>query len=132
MKEFTTKRQCLGLLGEKLAYRWLLQKGYIIHSVNYSCRKGEIDIICELSGVTHFVEVKSVLQRNDSETTYNPAENVTRKKVLRLLSTIYDYRSSHMVSPNWVLDVVCVFIANDKKQARVQVFENILAYILTD
>jgi putative endonuclease len=49
----------LGKLGEDLAVKYLINKGYRILQRNYRYRKAEIDIIARKDGVLAIVEVKS-------------------------------------------------------------------------
>lgn len=47
-----------GEAGERLALKYLKDKGYNILDVNYTCKLGEIDIIAETWGILVFIEVK--------------------------------------------------------------------------
>ncbi|MFQ5472424.1 MAG: YraN family protein [Dehalococcoidia bacterium] len=52
-------RRGLGDLGERLAERHLLAKGYRILERNFRIREGEIDLIAEVGGTLVFVEVRA-------------------------------------------------------------------------
>lgn len=73
-------RNKTGKCGEDLASCVLESKGYIICARNFSCRIGEVDIICFKDDEIHFVEVKT---RTDNGLQY-PAEAVDRRKQDRI------------------------------------------------
>ncbi|KKS22640.1 MAG: hypothetical protein UU80_C0004G0030 [candidate division WWE3 bacterium GW2011_GWA1_41_8] len=47
-----------GKLGEEIAAKYLIGKGYRIVERNWNCRWGELDIIASKGDTTVFVEVK--------------------------------------------------------------------------
>lgn len=53
------RRRKFGNRGEDLATVFFISKGFEVVERNWNCRAGEIDLICEKNGVTHFVEVKT-------------------------------------------------------------------------
>ncbi len=59
-KVFTSKSQQKGELGEKIACKYLISKGFSILDRNYTVFQGEIDIIAMYSDTVVFVEVKSL------------------------------------------------------------------------
>lgn len=52
-------RHKLGKLGEDLAVKYLIARGYTVLHRNYRYRKAEIDVIARKNGVLAIVEVKS-------------------------------------------------------------------------
>ena len=48
-----------GIIGEKLAQGFLINKGYEILDTNFFSRNGEIDIIAQKDNIIVFVEVKT-------------------------------------------------------------------------
>ena len=80
----------LGILGEKIAEKYLKNKGYEILDKNYSFRisgnpqKGEIDIVAKKSDIISFVEVK--LLRNPAML-ISPEEKVDFWKQRKLVKT---------------------------------------------
>ncbi|MFH1245906.1 MAG: YraN family protein [Candidatus Omnitrophota bacterium] len=84
-------RSRLGKKGEMLARKFLRGKGYKIIAVNFSCRYGEIDLICRDRDVTVFVEVKT-----RSNCFYGlPQHSIGTKKINRLFSTAQFYISNY-------------------------------------
>lgn len=53
------RNQSIGIQGEEFAVRYLKNKGFKIKERNFRTRWGEIDIIAQKGGDTHFVEVKT-------------------------------------------------------------------------
>ena len=85
----TSSRIELGAKGEKLAIRYLKNRGYRIVQRNYRCKLGEIDIIAEHGVDLVFIEVKT---RSDSS--YGSAvESVTPYKQKQLAKVALEYIS---------------------------------------
>jgi putative endonuclease len=80
------RRKQLGKLGENLAKRLLVNKGYRFLTANFSCRWGEIDLIFQDHETIVFVEVKCRYSSRFGV----PEEAVNRKKLSSLEKTI-DY-----------------------------------------
>ena len=72
---------------EKIAEKYMLENNFNIKDKNFSCRLGEIDIIAEKDGVTHFIEVKG---RIDTRYGY-PRESVTTYKQKRIIAAAKYY-----------------------------------------
>ena len=81
------ERRAFGNRGEDLAVAFCLSHGYRIVDRNWSCRMGEIDLIAEQNGVTHFIEVKT---RRTTEFG-NPEESITSTKLQHLRRAIEMY-----------------------------------------
>ena len=127
----------IGKLGEDIATEFLQSKGYKVIHKNYWKPYGEIDIICEKQGVTHFVEVKSVscemsnpshvpgssYEVGRSGENIRPEENIHKNKLRRLGNVIQAYIVTFHVK-GWVFDVVVVYIDKESKKAGVRVLEN--------
>jgi len=125
-----TKSANVGIVGEDTACRYLENKGFSIKCRNYRQKWGEIDIIGYKSGITHFIEVKTV-SRNLSvarETlgNYRPEDNVHTWKIQRLSRTIQTYMFSKKIEGNWQFDVITVYLDLDNKMAKVEMMENLV------
>lgn len=72
---------------EKIAKRYLLDRGYEIIEENFTCRFGEIDIIASKDFRLHFIEVKG---RKNTEHGY-PREAVTPAKQKRIIKAAKYY-----------------------------------------
>jgi len=129
MKQFISKTQKTGELGENICAAYLIKLGFSISERNYSTKNGEIDIIAIKNDVTHFIEVKSIsLKKSVSHETYNPAENLTKQKYQKIVLTVGDYLSENNVSheTNWQIDLYCIYIDQNKKNHKVSVLENLI------
>jgi len=117
--KFSEKRR-IGNIGEDLAEKFLVKRGYKIIERNYLKKFGELDIIAASENIRHFVEVKSIVshennyesvsrivsqnsftinnfeievsqETNDDENCYLPEDNVNYHKQKRILRTIETY-----------------------------------------
>jgi putative endonuclease len=122
----------IGYLGESVACKFLIQKGYHILERNYRIAVGEIDIIAKKDGVLRFIEVKSVSRESSQDISreindYRPEELVHRKK----LETIAKVASFYVEGTQWEqedyqIDVVAVYLNVEKRMARCRLTENVL------
>lgn len=55
----TQYKQQVGNFGQKLARRYLLEKGYVVLAEHYCIRGGEIDLIAQEKQEIAFIEVKT-------------------------------------------------------------------------
>jgi len=72
----------IGQLGESIAEKHLINKGYKILERNWRFKKAEIDLIAKQDDVLVFVEVKTRLRQGVT----NPAAAVNQKKQLLIFS----------------------------------------------
>ena len=124
----------IGKLGEDLAVKWLVDKGYQMVTRNYRKPFGEIDIVArETKGRIHFIEVKSVsyetrdlLEYAVSHETWRPEEMVHREKQRRFKNIIQTWLSE---SPNIIdfqIDIITVRLVPREKYARISIIENVI------
>lgn len=151
MKRFTSQTQQIGKIGEDVAVKYLINKGFIVIDRNYTQKIGEIDVICRKDSVIHFIEVKTIVKRNnlvsrvttykkpfkktgvscetptDTET-YNPFENITRHKLRKFSRTIAWYLAEKHVSreTRWQIDAIAVFLNYNTRIANVNVLWNVI------
>ena len=59
-KVFTSKTQKTGEIGENIAVRFLVKRGFTVVDRNYTKKWGEIDIVAEKADKIYFIEVKSM------------------------------------------------------------------------
>jgi putative endonuclease len=83
----TFARQALGKMGEELACRELLERGYAILERGYRTDAGELDIVAKDGDYFVFVEVKA---RQDGSFG-DPEEAVTLRKQQKLVWMATDY-----------------------------------------
>lgn len=114
-----------GILGEDIAERFLVKRGFSIKSRNFTKKWGEIDIVAEKGGVTHFVEVKSVTREKDGASAHYPEERIDERKQERLRRVIQSYILKKKIH-TWQVDVIAVFINASDKTATVRVTEDVV------
>jgi len=120
----------VGNFGERIAEKYLRDKGYQILDKNYSFRtpgnpkKGEIDIIAKKSDIISFVEVKL---SHDSEIPVSPEERVNFFKQRKLVKTAESWLMVKKIPLNskWQIDVISVMM--DKGKAKISHFENAIS-----
>ena len=105
-----------GADAENIAKAFLQNSGFEIVGCNYFTRYGEIDIIAKKDFVYHFIEVKS--GKN-----FNPLQNVTPKKLSRIVDSIHIYLADSALDVEFCVDVVVI------KNGEIEFFENISAQI---
>lgn len=109
-----TGKQDLGQLGENIACRYLVEKGYKIVERNFRKLWGEIDIIAKARDKTLvFVEVKTVRQYND-DSIITAESQLTKAKLQKLQRTasLYAGHYPELVNDNkgWQIDLLALTI----------------------
>lgn len=154
MKLEPTQKQVVGNLGEEIASRFLINKGFEIVDRNYRKKFGEIDIVAKKEEIIHFVEVKTVsrdnlkdpisqvedkdtfrpktnsefVRSNNPEDCFRPEDNVHPWKLKRLSRAIQVYLAEHKLGEEtfWQFDVITVLLDVKNKIARVKILEDII------
>ena len=121
MKHFTSETQKKGKYGEKICKKYLLSAGYDVIEENFSNSMGEIDLICTKNNRIYLIEVKSVMYNSQlvSHETYNPFENITKKKINKLKRCFFSYLRYSNVSYetfHFIASAVKVDLLNIKHQ----------------
>jgi putative endonuclease len=111
----TMHNRILGLRGERLAERHLVQLGARLLTRNYRIPFGEIDLVMEDDGELVAVEVKTRVV-GDLE---QPEEAVNGRKLRRIAQalTAYAAGTGYLETP-WRIDVVAIEIAEDQSVLR--------------
>lgn len=129
---YSKKRQ-LGNLGEEIAKKFLVKRGFKILEQNYLKKWGELDIVAKFGGILRFVEVKTTTLNLESvslETSnkYRPEEKVHEAKLKRICRAIETYLCEKDVSHEtpWQIDVIVVYLDPFNKKARVKFIENVV------
>ena len=121
----TTQKRKFGDLGEKVAARYLKNKGYEILETNYQNnsgrRLGEIDIIAKdlERNELVFVEVKTREYFKFKDTL--PEENITPFKLRKLAKIAETYlKTKKLFNENFRFDAISVWLDLDSKKAKVK------------
>lgn len=137
MVDKRTQKRKTGDIGENIACRFLMKRGFEIIEQNYNKKWGEIDIIARKGEKLHFIEVKSVtrdsLEHVSPETdAYRPEDNLHSWKLKRLSRVIQTYllgykgNSDVTHETDWQFDVVVVYLDLKSLQAKVNYMEDII------
>ncbi len=113
-----------GDAGEKIAEKYLLEKGYEIIDRNYRKPYGEIDLIAKKDKVLVFIEVKT----RDRKHVYNflPEQSVNRSKThkIKKVCQVYLLEKHYRPDQEWQIDILAISIDMESKKARVRHMEN--------
>lgn len=97
----------IGLIGEKLAVRYIREKAYNVLACNYTTRLGEIDIIAKQGNTIVFIEVKT----RTTNTFGTPSEAVDyrkQEKIQKISQQYILYKNLHKSCFNYRFDVIAV------------------------
>ncbi len=136
-KVFTSKTQKIGEIGENIAVKFLMKRGFSILDRNYTKKWGEIDIIAEKLEKLYFIEVKSVSRETLKDVThetldqYKPEDNMHPWKLKRMSRTIQTYLLSKNSDEktkelDWQVDLLVVFLCLKDKNAKIKVVSDII------
>jgi len=122
----------LGILGERVAKKYLLGKGYKILDRNYykklsNVSKGEIDIVARKDKTISFIEVKTAIAVPEgTQEDFFPEDrfNFKKQKQLIKLSQIWLAEKKIPLDSRWQIDVIGVLIDINSKKAKIRYFEN--------
>lgn len=125
---FTSETQKIGELGEKIALKFLKDRGFVSRETNFYTKYGEIDIICEKEGIIHFVEVKTVSRETYSDSNgYDPEFNISKNKIKKMEFVIQQYIEKRRAprETHFQIDVIGVFLNVLEKKAYVRYTDNV-------
>ena len=123
-----------GVIGENIATKYFENKGFSVIDRNYRKKWGELDIVAQKDGVVHFIEVKTVSKRSfgdkfkEEVNGYKPEDNVHSWKIKRLKRAIQTYllEKYKTSDPEWQFDLICVFLDQERRVAKVRLIENLI------
>lgn len=127
-----TEKQKIGRMGEDVACRFLMKRGFNVIERNYLKKWGEIDIIAQKGKILRFIEVKTVSRENvgniSHETNgYRPEENVHPKKLRRMTRVIQTYLIEKGIEDdNWQFDVLAVYFDLNNMEAKCRFTEDVI------
>ncbi len=123
----------VGKIGEDIACKFLVKRGFKLIDRNYLKKCGEIDVVAKKDGVIHFVEVKTVsrenlkiISRDVIHETYRPEDNIHSYKIRRLKRVIQLYLIEKYISSVWQFHAITVLFDEKKREAKVEFLENLV------
>jgi len=114
------KRKELGQVGEQLATEFLLSKGYLLLTHNFTTRIGEIDLLMQDESTIVVVEVKTLSQARG----FDPIDQIDGAKQ-RKLQVLAQEVAARYPTYNVRIDAVTVYWENSSEPV-VTHFENII------
>ena len=118
-----------GSLGERLAIRLLISKGFEIIDQNVRLGKlSELDIVATKNKVLHIIEVKTVYKCGKLGDNLDfPIYNITPRKIkhLKLGAQLYVQKQKY-TDIDMTIDAVACIVDNCCKKSRIKFFPNIL------
>lgn len=111
----TKSRQALGLLGERIAARWLSRQGWDIVAHRFRSGHRDVDLIVRQGGVVAFVEVKA----RRGEGFGSPVEAVHARKRRELSRSAQVWVDRHGApGALYRFDVIGVLLDGEKVRVR--------------
>ena len=114
-----TLNRARGRIGEDIAARALIEKGYTVLERNFSNKFGEIDIIARDKNILVFVEVKAKTGVEFG----SPEEMISPGKLHRIRSMATMYMKGEELPCR--IDVVAIVLAPDNSVVRLTHYENV-------
>lgn len=132
MKVFTSETQKIGQIGEDVACKHLINKGFSIIERNFTRKSGEIDIVARKNNEIHFFEVKSISRETPTnavsrETSFRPEENMTYAKMKKLsrVTQIYFAQRPDFRDMDFFWNILAVELDQTTRKARVRMIEKV-------
>ncbi len=131
MKVFTSETQKIGEIGEEIACKYLINKGFTVIERNFTRKAGEIDIVARKGNEIHFFEVKSVSRETTdiqvSHETFRPEENMTYSKMKKLsrVTQIYFAQRPDFRDMDFFWNILAIELDQNTRKARVRMIEKV-------
>ncbi|MFZ9660979.1 MAG: YraN family protein [Chitinophagaceae bacterium] len=107
-----TIKQERGLMGERLAQKFVEEMGFQVLHTNWRHKHLEVDIIAGRAECLHIIEVKTQL----GSTAGYPEENVDRKKLMNLIRAAERYLSADRRWKRMQIDVLAITLHDDEAE----------------
>ncbi len=115
-------KHSLGKIGEDLACKYLLKKGYRIINRNFHSRWGEIDIVAQKNQTLYFIEVKTRWSSKFGD----PETAVTKFKLNSIIKTAHFYKILYPhTAEKKQIDVVAIKLTSSGQLLDLKHFENV-------
>jgi putative endonuclease len=121
--------QNIGKIGENIAYKYLLNKGYLIFARNFKLKFYEIDIIARhKDGILIFCEVKTIRSPIHFENQFMPEDHLDRRKYQKMVraAEIFLIRNHYLLlgDKGWQMDLIAI-VLNGGGSANLRHYKNI-------
>jgi putative endonuclease len=119
VKQFTSKTQKIGEIGEEIACMFLMKHGFTIVERNIANKFGEIDVVAKSHGLYYFFEVKA----GKSGGFINPAENLTKEKLRRFFISVEHYCLTHKIKDYKAQGILVLLSRIEGREAVVELID---------
>ncbi len=119
MKQFTSKTQKIGEIGEEKACMFLMKQGFTILERNVANKFGEIDVVAKKAGKHYFFEVKAGKQGGF----VNPAENLTKEKLRKFSISVEHYCLINKIKDYRVQGVVVILPRDEDLGSSIEIID---------
>ena len=117
----------IGVLGERIALKFLENKGYKIKRKNFRTPFGELDIVAKHKGSLVFIEVRT----RSTSSLGPPILSVTRIKQIHIIKNALFYLKRYgRVDSDWRIDVVTVKLNHELNPEIIEHIENAVEDIM--
>lgn len=120
----TTDIRKIGDLGEDIACKYLMRKGFVILERNYLKKWGEIDIVTKKDNKIHFIEVKT--GKGELSSGFMPEDNAHQWKLEKMARVVETYVEEKKMGGEWQCDLITVELDFDTKKAKVKVIPHVI------
>lgn len=111
-----------GKLGEEIASKYLIKKGYKIIERNFRKGYGEIDIVAIYQNILVFIEVKT----RTTDLFGGAKESISRAKIHTLINTAQFYKFTHKNLPEALrIDAILIDLGSSSEASHIEHIENI-------
>lgn len=111
-------------MGEQIAARALVEKGFEVVEMNARTKFGELDMVCVDNNILVFVEVKLKV----GEDYGTPEEMIDKRKLNQVKRTAELYllsNNNNLSFEQYRIDAVCIVTDGDGEVLRLDHYENI-------
>lgn len=120
----------IGKIGENIGVSFLVKHGFSVVERNYRTKYGEIDIVALKANKLRFVEVKAITVKSFDHVhslRVTPTDHFTLEKYRKVVVSTETYMKHKNISQEtpWQIDLACVYIIPEKREGKVQYFENV-------
>ncbi len=124
-----TEKRKFGDLGEGIAQRYLLGKGFEVLERNYWKPWGEIDIVASKEGVLYFFEIKTGNDVRGSRETLRPEVNLHAEKLKKFDRVVQTYLWERRIDPaaEWCFQAICILLDMEAKTAKIYVVKDLVS-----
>lgn len=119
-------RKELGDIGEKIAQKYLKDKGYEIIELNYRKKQGEIDLVGKTPDKSLvFFEIKTRTLLSGKYGLPEESVNYFKQKKLRKTAEFFLYEKNYNpLETNWRFDILTVILNTNEKKAFIRHINN--------